>query len=503
MSLSFNNVPNTTRTPGVVTEVDASRALQGLAQNPHKALIIGQMIDTGSAAYETLYAITSEILADSYFETGSILSRMCRKFKEVNPNTELFAIALNSGDGVKASAAIFFSILMSVALEVISTTDETLYLMINGTQIQQTLTNTWSVGEVNSALASAINAISALPVIANTTATSALTLIAKNSGTFGNYINIRFNYHTGQSMPTCFNVSGASAVLLSMVGGAADPDIDAAWAVIENEQFQYIIHNYIDTTNLTALETELAKRFKPLEDKAGQGFGAVRAVLASATAIGNSRNNAHNCIIAADDAPNAPEEWAAVLGGVAASNLNNDPARPLHFLQLTGLLAPPTANRFTRTERETLLYDGIVTWITDSSANVLIERCITTYQKNALGTPDPTYLDVQTLATLEEIKYQYKVRMQNRFIIPRFKLADNTFPVQPGTYVATPKTIKSEIISLFALLRDRGLIENLDDFITNLRVERNTTDKNRVDVLLPPDLINQFRMLASLMQFIL
>ena len=170
---------------------------------------------------------------------------------------------------------------------------------------------------------------------------------------------------------------------------------------------------------------------------------------------------------------------------------------------MTGLLAPPTANRFTRTERETLLYDGIVTWITDSSANVLIERCITTYQKNLLGTPDPTYLDVQTLATLEEIRYQYKVRMQNRFIIPRFKLADNTFPVQPGTYVATPKTIKSEIISLFALLRDRGLIENLDDFITNLRVERNTTDKNRVDVLLPPDLINQFRMLASLMQFIL
>ena len=503
MSISFNNIPNTTRSPGVYAEVDASRALQGLAQNPHKALIIGQMIDTGSAAYETLYAITSEILADSYFETGSILSRMCRKFKENNPNTELYALALNSGDGTIASGAIFFSILMSVALEVVSTSDETVFLMINGTQIQQALTLTWSVGEVNSAFVDAINANSALPVSANTNATSALVLEAKCSGTFGNFIDVRFNYYTGQSMPTCFNVSGASAIIEPMAGGSADPDIDAAWAVIENEQYQYIIHGYVDTTNLTALETEMARRFKPLVDQAGIGFGGARVVLASATALGNSRNSPHNCIIAANDSPTAPEEWAAAYGAVAAFNLNNDPARPLHFLPLTGVLAPPTESRFTRTEREILLYDGIATWLTDSAATVLIERCITTYQKNALGTPDATYLDVQTLATLEEIRYQYKARMENRFLIPRFKLADDTFLVQPGTYVATPKTIKSEIISLFALLRDNAIIENLDDFITNLIVERNTTDKNRVDVLLPPDLINQFRILAGLVQFIL
>ena len=500
MSLSFNNIPNTTRSPGTYNEVDASRALQGLAQNPHKALIIGQKLAAGSAEYETLYAITSELLADSYFESGSILSRMCRKFKAANPNTELFALALNSGDGVIASGAIYFSVALSHAGGSVSTTDETLYLMINGTQIQQTLTNAWSVTDVNSALKTAIDANSALPVIASTTVSSVLLIHAKNSGTFGNFIDIRFNYYAGQSSPTCF---GDSATISAMTGGSADPDVDAAWSVIENEQFQYIIHGYTDATNLTLIDTELANRFKPLADQAGYGFTAFRGTQASCTTLGNSRNSPHMTIMGAYDAPNAPEEWAAVLGAVAGFNLNNDPARPLHFLQLPGLLAPPTENRFTRTEREILLYDGIATWLTDSSANVLIERCITTYQKNTLGTPDPTYLDVQTLTTLEEIRYQYKVRMQNRFLAPRFKLADDSFPVQAGSNIATAKTIKSEIISLFALLRDRGLIENLDDFITNLVVERNTTDKNRVDVLLPPDLINQFRVLASLVQFIL
>lgn len=501
MSLSFNNVPTTQRTPGVYNEVDSSRALQGLAQNPHKALIIGQMLSTGSKTTNTLYAITSEIIADDYFGSGSILHRMCKKFKENNENTELYAIALDSAGGVQASATIQFSIALSHAAGVVSTTDETLYLMINGEEIQQTLTNAWSVADINSALVDAIAANSALPVTGSTNAASALNIIAKNSGTFGNYINIRFNYYTGQSAPTCFQ---DSATLTAMAGGSSDPDIDAAWAVIDNEQFQYIIHGYIDDTNLTALETEMADRFKPLVAKAGIAFGGVRAVLASCTAIGNSRNSPHCVMVGANDSPNAPEEWAAAWGAVAAYNLNNDPARPLHFLPINGILAPPTENRFTRAERNVLLYDGIATWLCDTTGKVMIERSITTYQTNALGTPDPTYLDVQTLATLEEIRYQYRTRMELRFLIPRFKLADDTFPIQGGQiYVATPKTIKSEIIALFTLLRDNGLIENLDEFITNLIVERNTTDKNRVDVLLPPDLINQFRILASLVQFIL
>ena len=51
--------------------------------------------------------------------------------------------------------------------------------------------------------------------------------------------------------------------------------------------------------------------------------------------------------------------------------------------------------------------------------------------------------------------------------------------------------------------RDVGLIENLDDFITNVVIERDANDVNRVNVLLPANLVNQFRILASQLQFIL
>lgn len=498
MAITFNNIPTTTRSPGVYAEIDNSRALQGLVQNPHKVLLLGQKIAAGDKEVETLQAITSDGLANGYFGAGSVLARMCNVFKDNNPNTELYAMALSNDGGTAANGLIKFDSSFSC------TADTTYYLMINGVKVETSLTSGWSVTDVCSAIKAEVNDDSTLPVTASVSASAAgsnhIVLNAVCSGTLGNYINIRHNYYAGESMPAGWSASGV--VITAMSAGATDPDISDTWAVIDGEQYHYIVQPYIDATNLTSIEDELADRFKPLEDIQGHGIAAVRATQASCTTLGNSRNSPHNVIMGANDSPTCPEEWAAALGAVASWNLNNDPGRPLHYLQLKGILPPPEENRFTRAEREILLYDGIATWIV-SGGNVLIERSITTYQTNAVGLKDPSYLDIQTLAILMEIRYQYRTRMSNRFIIPRFKLADDTFPVQPGSYVVTPKTVKQETIALFALLQEKGLIENLSDFVDNLVVERDSTDANRVNVLLPPDLINQFRVLAGKIQFIL
>lgn len=500
MAIAFNNIPNTTRTPGVYAEIDNSRALQGLVQNPHTALIIGQRITAGSVQPLELTAITRENLADGFFGAGSQLARMCNFFKENNPNTELYAIALSDvNSAVKASATIKLSVALSATGNSLSG-DGTYYLLINGQKAYTALTSGWSTKDCNSAIQTAVNADSTLPVTASTNAASALNLIAVNGGVTGNYLDVRANYYEGQSDPTGF---GDSAQITGMANGAVNPDLGDCWAVIDNERFHYIVQPYVDAANLTEIEDELANRFLPLVDQQGHGFTALRGTAASCTTTGNSRNSPHNTIMGAYDSPTDPAEWAAALGAVAAKYLNQDPARPLHLLHLKGVLPPPQVNRFTQSERDVLLYDGIATYIVDSGGKVLIERSITTYQTNALDLADPSYLDVQTLATLGEIRDQFRTRMSNRFIIPRFKLADDTFPVQPGSFVATPRTIRGEIIALFTDLQNAGLIENLDDFITNLVVERDTTDVNRVNVLLPPDLINQFNVLAGLIQFIL
>jgi phage tail sheath gpL-like len=424
---------------------------------------------------------------------------MCNVFKDNNPNTELYAMAV-SGGTIAASAQLHFSIALSATGGSLSGTGAA-YIYLNGTGIILTLNSGWSATDCASYAKATINAstYSNLPMVASASG-AFLLLSAVNSGAQGNYLDIRFNYATGQSYPLGF---GDSVLISGFAGGVGAADLGDVWAVIDGEQFHHVMQPYVDSANLTEIEDELADRFKPLEDLWGQGYTAVRGTTASCTTLGNSRNSPHNTIMGFYDSPTDPAEWAAALGAIASWNLNNDPARPLTGLQLKGILPPPVENKFTRAERDILLYDGIATYIVDSGGKVCIERCITTYQADALGIPDPSYLDIQTLATLAEIRYQYKTRMYARFISQRFKLADDTYPVQPGSKIATPKTVKQETIALFTLLYENGLIDNLEDFITNLVVERDSADVNRVNVLLVPDLINQFNVLAALIEFIL
>lgn len=498
MAIEFNNIPDTQRTPGIFVEIDSSRALKGLVTNPHKVLILGQKIAAGSVPNDTLVQITDDALADGYFGSGSILARMCNIFKADNPNTEVWALPLSiSGAPIAASGYLSFSGNM-VGAETIEA--GTLYLMINGQKCYVDYPVSTS-GQAMASLAKVvIDADSTLPVHAGVVGAGDLAISAVCSGSAGNDIDIRFNYYEGQSFGNNWSQNPS---LVGMADGTLAPDVDEAWAIVGEQQFHHIINPFVNQNNLDAMTTELSDRFQPLEDIQGYAYHCYRGILASQTSLGISQNSPYMTIMGVYDSPTDPAEWAAALGAVAAGKLEEDPARPLHYLKLGGVLAPPVASRWTRAERQILLWDGIATYTVDTTGNVLIDRCITTYQKNAVGVADPTYLDIQTLFNLMEIRHQFKVRMISRFLDPRFKLADDSFPVQPGTYVATPKTVRQEIIALLTELRDAGLIENLDECVANLRVERDATDQNRVNVLLAPDLINQFRILAAKIQFIL
>ncbi|MNL24957.1 Phage tail sheath protein [compost metagenome] len=67
--------------------------------------------------------------------------------------------------------------------------------------------------------------------------------------------------------------------------------------------------------------------------------------------------------------------------------------------------------------------------------------------------------------------------------------------------MVTPVVMKAEAIAKFREWEDLGLVENIDDFKANLIAERNASDPNRMDMLLPPDLVNQLRIVANKIQF--
>jgi phage tail sheath gpL-like len=129
----------------------------------------------------------------------------------------------------------------------------------------------------------------------------------------------------------------------------------------------------------------------------------------------------------------------------------------------------------------------------------MIAREQTTYQMNIYGAPDDAYELMTTLATLAKLLRNQKQAITSKF--PRHKLANDGTKFGPGQAIVTPGIIKAELINQYQLDMYNGLVEDLTNFKRNLLVERDPNDPNRVNVLYPPDLINQLRIFAVLAQF--
>ena len=128
-----------------------------------------------------------------------------------------------------------------------------------------------------------------------------------------------------------------------------------------------------------------------------------------------------------------------------------------------------------------------------------IERAITTYQVNAFGDADVSYLDSETLHTLAYIIRNLKSIITSKY--PRHKLANDGTHYGPGQAIVTPSVIRGELIAQYQRLEEKGIVENVELFKKHLIVERDVDDPNRVNVLLPPDLVNGLRIFAVLAQF--
>ena len=227
----------------------------------------------------------------------------------------------------------------------------------------------------------------------------------------------------------------------------------------------------------------------------------MRGTYSGLTTFAASRNSEHTFVIGADAPPGTPEEWAASYGGVAAYYSHIDPARPLQTLVLPGIKPPAVADRFTWSERNVLLGAGIGTFRVDDGGLVRIERAVSTYVTNAYGVADPSWRDLETKKTVAWIRYQRRARVATKF--PRHKLASDGTRAGAGQALVTPKIIRADGIAQFRQWEEVGIVENVDSWIGNYIVERDATDPNRVNELLPADIVNQLRVFAGRVQFVL
>ncbi|MGY0782117.1 phage tail sheath subtilisin-like domain-containing protein [Azospirillum argentinense] len=490
MAVSFSQIPANLRLPLFHAEVDGSQASYFVQDQ--RALLIGQRLAAGTAAADVPVLVSSPDQAVTLFGAGSVLARMVALYRR---NDDFGAVwCLPVADAGAAAAATGTVVLTGTA-----TAAGALSLYIAGQRVQIAVASGNTAAVVATALAAAIAATPDLPVTA-TAATGTVTLTAKNKGLLGNDIDLRLNYLGalgGEATP-----AGLTVTVTAMANGTAAPSLAAGIAALGDEPFDFIACPYTDTASLDALKgfmDDQTGRWAWSRQLYGHVFAARRGTVAELSTFGNARNDPHVTVMGYAGSPSPSWEWAAALTAQAAKSLRIDPARPLQTLPLVGILAPTVSARFTMSERQILLFDGVATFSTGTDGTVRIERAITTYQVNAYGQPDPSFLDVETLFTLATVLRRLRSVITTKYA--RHKLANDGTTFGAGQAIVTPKIIKAELIAQYSEMETLGLVENLPAFKANLMVERDLTDPNRLNVLYPPDLVNQLRVFAVLAQF--
>lgn len=489
MSISFNQIPVNLLTPGSYVEFDNSRAVRGLVTMPQRILLVAPMLAAGTATANTPWQLANLGEAITKLGRGSIGAMMADALLRVTDTIETWVLPIaDSGGGVAATG--------TVTISGTPTAGGTINLYVAGRRVQVAVAVVDTATTIAAAVAAAINANADLPCTASASA-GAVTVTSRHKGTLGNDIDLRVNYQTlAESTP-----AGVTVTIVAMAGGTGDPSIAGGLANIGSTQYNTLIMGFNDATNIGLMETELDTRWGPLYQNDGHCHVGLRGTVGSINTALSARNSPHitSWTLETGGEPCPLWEKAAVAGTVCAYYLAIDPARPVQTLKLAGLLPASAEKRFTRAERNNVLSYGGATTVVDAGGNVVIERAVTNYTLNSGGLVDPSYRDAETMYTLSYLRYSVRARISQKF--PRFKLASDGTQFAPGQAVVTPKIVKAELVALFMDWMDVGLVEGLDQFKADLLVERNGSDPNRVDVLLPPDIVNQFRVFAAQVQF--
>ena len=490
MTVSFNTIPANVRVPLFYAEVDNSQA--GYFSQALRTLIIGQKLAAGVAAADTPILVSRTDEAKTQFGIGSMLARMHDVYRANDSFGEVWCLPLaDNGAGVAASG--------TLTVTGPATAAGTVNLYVGSQRVQVAVAAADAATAIAAAINAAINADTTLPVTA-TVLTGVVTVTAKHKGTLGNAIKLQLNYRGyagGESTP-----AGVAVAVVAMSGGTADPTLTTALAAMGDEEYDFIVMPYTDSTSLDALKTVMndsTGRWAYNRQLYGHVYAAKADSFANLVTLGGARNDQHASIAGYETGvPNTPWEYAAAYGARNAVFLAADPARPTQTGELVGILPAPAGSRFIMTERQTLLNSGIATSYVGGGA-VRIERAITSYQKNTWNQADPSYLDSETLHTLAYVLRRLRYNVTQKY--PRHKLANDGTRFGAGQAIVTPSVVRGEILSEYAAMEEMGIVENAKEFAKHLIVERDANDPNRLNVLYPPDLVNQLRVFAVLAQF--
>jgi phage tail sheath gpL-like len=188
---------------------------------------------------------------------------------------------------------------------------------------------------------------------------------------------------------------------------------------------------------------------------------------------------------------------AAAYCAASAASLRVDAALPLNTVALQGILAPPLQSRFTLSENNSLLFDGISTSSVAQDGTVRIQRAVTTWQTNDSGEPDTSYRNVERLYTLQQVGRQFRSNLQTKYA--RKVLVIDGTPIPANSNMVTAQVIASEVVAVYNQLSNLGLVQDPTNFAKNILWCN--AGNGQVSIMAPVNCANQLEIMAVVVPF--
>jgi phage tail sheath gpL-like len=273
-----------------------------------------------------------------------------------------------------------------------------------------------------------------------------------------------------------------------------------------DDQYHTIACGLALKTEVDKIVAELESRWLPPRQIEGHLFIASNDSQADNTTVGNSYNTLNMSLVGYEESAfcRLPWEIAARAAAISAKRVQADPSlATLNADMGATYSAAPRGTRYSWSERNTLLSDGVSTIRAASDGRMLLEKLITTYQTNAQGLPDKAFQSEAHVRLLAAIRYSFRAWMLSKLSGNGVaaKLADNGNQVS-GQQIVTPDSATAEALSWFLAMQGMGWVENYAQFKAELIVERNAVDRDRLDFYMSPDLINALLVTAARTAFL-
>ena len=458
-NVSFDKIQTSTRKPGVYVEWNTKLAVRNLPTNKQRVLLIAQHSNPKAGKLTALANIYSAADVAAAYGAGSQAHLMALAAIKAYAYADLSLITVADNEaGVAATG--------SITITGTADTQGVLRVNIgNADTLTVGVAANATAATVAAAIKAAVDAETSLPVTA-TASEGLVTLTAKNKGTHGNHIRIR----TGNT------AEGITVAVKAMSGGDADADIGPALNAVIAEGHNLIAVGCTDEANLLKLRTHLETVGAPEEKRWALGIYGQTGALAQTTTQAGRLNSGYLYSAWYRKTPSLPCELAAAFAAVVASE--EDPARPLNTLKLNGIGVCDSVDKTMRTEQENALYNGVTPIETSpDGTSAQIVRAISTYTKTANGTADESLLDMTTVRTLIYVSGACADRIALRF--PRDKMTERTIA-----------RVRSELIDVLMKCEELEIVEDVENNLANLIVERDAQNTGMLNCRVPSDVVN-------------